>query len=300
MDSGQPEYHIIESGTSANGEQVWFDTNKIPLSNGAGEVIGILVSIQDITAQKNIQDKIQQLNTELEQRVEERTAQLQISNQELESFSYSVSHDLRAPLRSINGFSQILVEEYGDRLDDTARGYFTQIISAAQRMGQLIENLLKLSRVTRSDIQITNVDLCVLAHDIIKELQTDSPEREVTFTLPEKLLVHADESLMRVAMDNLLGNAWKFTSKQIDAHIELGCFEQDHKQVIFVCDNGAGFDMTYANKLFGTFQRLHTDKDFAGTGIGLALVQRVIRRHGGNIWADGKVNHGATFYFTLS
>ena len=300
MDSGQPEYHIIENGTNARGEQVWFDTNKIPLRNGTGEVIGILVSIQDITEQKNIQDQIRQINAELEQRVEKRTAQLQVSNQELESFSYSVSHDLRAPLRSINGFSQILMEEYADRLDETGRGYFKQITAAAQRMGQLIDNLLKLSRVTRSDIQISQVDLSALALSIISELQSNNPEREVKVSLPESLVVQADESLMRIVLDNLLGNAWKFTSKKVDAQIELGCFYQGHQRVIFVRDNGAGFDMAYADKLFGTFQRLHTDKDFAGTGIGLALVQRVIRRHGGTIWAEAKVNHGAAFYFTLS
>jgi PAS domain S-box-containing protein len=299
MDSGQPEYHIIENGQDANGNLIWFDTNKLPLRNAAGEVIGILVTIQDITAQKTVQDEIQQLNAELEQRVEYRTAQLQTSNQELESFSYSVSHDLRAPLRSINGFSQIILEEYADRLDDTGRAYFNQILSASQRMGQLIENLLKLSKVTRSSLQLSQVDLCALAREICANLQQDHPDREVQIIIPEKLVVHADESLMRVVLDNLIGNAWKFTGKTLDARIELGSFEQDQKKVYFVRDNGAGFDMAFVNKLFGTFQRLHSDKEFAGTGVGLALSQRIIRRHNGTIWAEGLVNHGAVFYFTL-
>jgi PAS domain S-box-containing protein len=300
MDSGLPEYHIIESGCDTNGNLVWFDTTKIPLQNTTGEVIGILVTILDITVQKTIQDEIQRLNAELEQRVEERTAQLQASNQELESFSYSVSHDLRAPLRSINGYSQILMEEYADKLDDTGKDYFNHILAAALRMGHLIENLLKFSKVSRAGLQSTRVDLCVIAREILTDLQNASPDREVEITMPEKLVVHADASLMRVTLDNLIGNAWKFTGKSLDAHIELGSFEEDHKKVIFVRDNGAGFDMVYVNKLFGAFQRLHSDKEFAGTGIGLALVQRIIHRHGGSIWAEGKTNHGATFYFTLS
>jgi len=300
MDSNQPEYHIIENGLDSNGNLVWFDSNKMPLHGAAGEVIGILVTIQDITTQKTFQDEIQKLNAELEQRVEQRTAQLQAANQELESFSYSVSHDLRAPLRSINGFTQILVEEYADRLDDTGRGYFDHILSASQRMGQLIENLLKLSKVTRTGLVLNRVDLAILAGEIITNLRHAHPDREVEVILPQTLVVLADETLLRVVLDNLLGNAWKFTSKTIDAHIELGSMKKDQKTVFFVRDNGAGFDMAFVDKLFGTFQRLHSDKDFAGTGVGLALAQRIIRRHGGKIWAEGVVNHGAVFYFTLS
>ena len=299
MDNGQPEYHIMENILNASGDLLWLDTNMIPMRNYAGEVTGILLMIQDVSAQKIFQDQIQQLNAELEKRVEQRTAQLQASNQELESFSYSVSHDLRAPLRSINGFSQIIMEEYSDRLDETGRGYFKQILSASQRMGQLIENLLKLSKVTRAGLQLSQVDLCVLFREVVANLQKDSPGREVEVIMPEKLVVRADESLMRVALDNLVGNAWKFTGKSLDATIELGFMEKDRRKVFFVRDNGAGFDMAYVDKLFGTFQRLHSEKEFAGTGVGLALVQRIIRRHGGTIWAEGMVNHGAVFYFTL-
>lgn len=281
MESGLPEYHLIENGVDASGNPLWFDTNRVPQRNAAGEVTGILVFMDDITAQKAIQDQIQQLNLELE------------------SFSYSVSHDLRAPLRRINGFSQIILEDYADRLDDEGRENFNRILFASAQMGDLIENLLRLSGVTRGNLQLGPVDLCALARNTLVNLQNDNPGRKVEMVMPEKLVVRADEPLMRIVLDNLLGNAWKFTSKTPNARIELGSFEQNHQRVFFVRDNGAGFDMNNVSKLFGPFQRLHSDNEFSGTGIGLALVQRIIRRHGGIIWAEGKVNNGAAFYFTL-
>lgn len=299
MEGGQPEYHIIENGRDAEGNQVWFDTNKMPLRNADGEVIGILVNIQDITIQKLALDDVKKLNTELEQRVEQRTAQLQASNRELESFSYSVSHDLRAPLRRINGYGQILLEEYGPNLDDTGRNYLSRILTSSKYMGKLIESLLNLSRFSRIDPRIGPVDLCVLAREILANYQALNPERTVEIDLPQTLVVNADEDLMQIVLDNLLGNAWKFTSKKDSARIKMDSCQRDNKTVVFISDNGAGFDMAFVNKLFLTFSRLHTDKEFGGTGIGLALVQRIIQRHGGDIWAEGQVDQGATFYFTL-
>jgi DNA-binding response OmpR family regulator len=226
--------------------------------------------------------------------------ELEWKNKELEAFSYSVAHDLRAPLRSIDGFSQALLEDYVDKLDGEGKRYLNYVRESAQQMGQLIDDLLSLSRVTRSEFLRERVDISATARDVLARLQRRSPERRVELVVGERLATDGDERLLTVVFENLLGNAWKFTGKRAEARIEVGCCDADGQSAYFVRDNGAGFDMAYAEKLFGVFQRLHSTNEFEGTGIGLATVQRVIRRHGGRIWADGKVGVGATFYFTLA
>ena len=235
----------------------------------------------------------------LETRVQERTAELEASNRELESFAYSVSHDLRAPLRAIDGFSQALLEEYYPRLDEQAREYLDRVSNAARRMARLIDDLLKLSRVTRANMRREPVNLSDMANEVVKEIRQAQPERDVTFVIGEGAESWGDPPLLRLALENLLDNAFKFTSKQPRARIEFGVREQDDQTAFFVKDDGVGFDMAYIGKLFTPFQRLHSRAEFPGTGIGLATVQRIIHRHGGRVWADGHLDQGATFYFTL-
>lgn len=241
--------------------------------------------------------EVLQLNADLEQRVKERTAELESTNRELEAFSYSVSHDLRAPLRTIDGFSLALSEDYADVVDETGRDYIQRVRTGVQRMGQLIDSLLQLSRITRADVVRETVQPAAIAERVIETLQEENPGRDITFTVMEGPTAQADPKLLQVALENLLGNAVKFTSRREHAEISFGWDEQ--KQAWRVKDNGAGFDMHYADKLFNAFNRLHGDKDFKGSGIGLATVARVIRRHHGRIWADSTVDHGATFWFTL-
>ncbi|MFA6499965.1 MAG: ATP-binding protein, partial [Desulfurivibrionaceae bacterium] len=230
---------------------------------------------------------------------EERTAQIAAANKELDSFAYSVSHDLRAPLRGIDGFSQALLEDYGERLDDTAKDYISRVRAGCLRMGDLIDDMLQLSRLSRGEIHRQEVDLSAMAGEIAEELQRGAPARRVVFELTPGITVFGDAILLRAVLDNLLGNAWKFTAKTEEARITFGRQEEDGKDLLFVRDNGAGFDMAYADKLFGAFQRLHSPQEFEGTGIGLATVQRIIHRHGGTIRAEGAVGSGATFYFSV-
>jgi light-regulated signal transduction histidine kinase (bacteriophytochrome) len=238
------------------------------------------------------------MNADLEQRVADRTIQLTAANQELEAFSYSVSHDLRAPLRSLDGFSIVLLEDYAGQLDEPGKNYLARIQEASRRMNQLINDLLELSRITRSDFTRQRVDFSALANSIAAELNAQFPQRQVQFEIAANLIVQGDASLLKIVLENLLNNAYKFTSRREQAIIQVGVEEsQDGTKVYFVRDNGAGFNMDYANKLFGAFQRLHSEKEFPGTGIGLATVQRIIHRHGGRVWAEGVVDHGAAFYF---
>lgn len=271
----------------------------LPHVGEQGEVKGYIALLSDITESKRAESEIRRLNAELEQRVFERTAQLEAANKELEAFSYSVSHDLRAPLRSIDGFSQALLEDYTDKLDALGQNYLQRVRAASQRMGQLIDDLLNLSRLTRNEMHCEQVDLSALAQMIATELQETQLERGVDFVIAPGLVANGDARLLRIVLENLLGNAWKFTAKHPHARIELGRCLHSGTHAYFVRDDGTGFDMAYANKLFGAFQRLHAMTEFEGTGIGLATVQRIIHRHHGRVWAEGAVEQGATFYFTI-
>lgn len=282
------------------GQEWFFSFSGEPVYNEQGQQIFAVISTRDITEQKKAEEMILQMNEELEQRVKERTAQLEVSNKELESFSYSVSHDLRAPLRHINGFSQALLEDYADKLDGEGKHYLQEIRNASKEMSNLIDDMLQLARISRSEIRKNLVDLSKLAKEILFQLQAREPKRKVTVNIEEGLSAYGDQRLMEVMLNNLLGNAWKFTSKKVYAQISFGEERKNGQAVYFIRDNGAGFDMKYADKLFGVFQRLHRTDEFEGTGVGLAIVHRVVRRHGGQVWAESILNEGATFYFTLS
>jgi len=299
LESGEPLVNreiVVENGDD---KKAWIMANKVPLRDAAGKIFGMVGIHRDITEVRQSAEAIIKLNAELEQRVMERTAQLENTNKELESFAYSISHDLRAPLRSIDGFSKALMDDYQDRLEATALDYLRRVRAASQRMATLIDDLLALSRITRSEMRRKATDLSALAEDIVSELRREQPQREIDFSVANGIRASADAGLLRVALENLLGNAWKFTGRQSKAIISVGVENRDGQPVYFIRDNGAGFDMRYADKLFGAFQRLHREADFAGTGVGLATVQRIIRRHGGQIWAEAAVGKGATFFFTL-
>jgi PAS domain S-box-containing protein len=260
----------------------------------------IQCNIRDITERKQAEAEIQQLNAHLERRVYLRTAQVEALNKELETFNYSVSHDLRAPLRRISGFVTALERACGDELTPKAKELMMEIHASTQHMTSLIQALLKLASLGRSELQCEETDLSSLAHIIATELQQDDPGRHVEFIIPDGILASGDPAMLRIVMENLMGNAWKFTSLLDFARIEFGAtYPANNPAEYFVRDNGAGFDMEYANRLFGAFQRLHLDDEFSGTGIGLASVQRIIHRHGGRIRAESSVDKGATFFFDL-
>ena len=254
---------------------------------------------ENVSERTRAEEKFRKLNEELEQRVKKRTTQLEATNRELEAFSYSVSHDLRAPLRSIDGFSLALLEEYNNQLDAEGKDYLNRVRSASQRMGQIIDDLLSLSRISRRELKKEKVNLSEMAESIVSKLEEGDPDRKVDIVIGHKVTAVCDPNLIEVVLENLLSNAWKFTSKQEKAWIVFDTVLQDDELAYCVRDNGVGFDMAYAGKLFGAFQRLHKDSDFEGFGIGLATVMRIINRHEGRIWAEGYVNRGATFYFAL-
>jgi light-regulated signal transduction histidine kinase (bacteriophytochrome) len=277
----------------------WVVISRIPLFDSDGKVSGVVGIGRDITERKVSEQEIRRLNAELEDRVQERTAQLEVAVKELEAFSYSVSHDLRAPLRSIEGFSRAIVEDYAEKLDEVGINYLNRIRASSQRMSDLIDDMLKLSRITRSSLHREQVDLSDLAAEVAAEISAAEPQRKVEWKIGPGLLIHADASLMRIVLENLLGNAWKFTQNHASALIVLDKTENDGSVVYYIKDDGAGFDMKYAHNLFSPFQRMHSASEFEGTGIGLATVQRIIHRHGGLVWVESKIEQGTTFYFTL-
>ncbi len=271
-----------------DGQEIEVSVSISPVRNAFGDIIGCSKIARDITELRRMQRELVRAKETAE-----------AASRELESFSYSVAHDLRAPLRSIDGFSHALLEDCGDKLDEDGRKYLKIVRESAQLMAQLIDDILTLSRVTRSELGRESVDLSALARAAYTRLERGEPGRRVEVVIQEGLVGDGDPRLLAVVFDNLLGNAWKFTGKRDCARIELGAIPNDGTPAYFVRDNGAGFDMTYANKLFGVFQRLHAAHEFEGTGVGLATVQRIVHRHGGRVWAEGKVGAGATFYFTL-
>ncbi|CAM4443084.1 MAG: Adaptive-response sensory-kinase SasA [Legionellaceae bacterium] len=283
----------------ADGEYRWLSFNGNPRFTYTGEFVGYVGICQDITDSKLARDKLKKLAKELEFRVNERTREIQTVNKELEAFSYSVSHDLRAPLRSIDGFSNIIANSYAHLLDEQGKEYFQFIRDNTQRMGYLIDDLLKLSRISRIELDFEKINLSEIAEEICKHIQLRAPERHVNFCIKPNIIANGDPHLLRIVLENLLDNAWKFTRKKSNAIIEFSSYKENGEIIYFVKDTGAGFDMKFVNKLFGAFQRLHSMDEFSGTGIGLATVQRIIHRHNGRAWAVGEPNNGAIFYFTL-
>jgi len=267
------------------------------LRRANSELLQLALELEERVAQRT--EELRKLNEELEARVRARTADLEGTNRELEAFTYSVSHDLRAPLRHIDGFSKLLLEEHGPELSDQARHYLTRVREGAVRMGQLVDDLLNLSRVGRQELRCQIVGLNSLVEEVRRELKPDMEGRKIDWKIGPLPFVECDPALMRQVFANLLSNAVKFTRPRERAVIEIGTTTQEGQAVIFVRDNGVGFSMKYVDKLFGIFQRLHRQEDFEGTGVGLATVQRIIHKHGGQVWAEGELNKGATFYFGL-
>jgi PAS domain S-box-containing protein len=277
----------------------YWDWTLVPILDEAGQVDFLVFALNDVTDRKKAEEEIYQLNEDLEQRVKQRTAQLEAANRELESFSYSVSHDLRAPLRAIDGFSRILLKDHAGGLDAEGLRLLEIIRANTRKMDRLIEDLLAFSRLGRREVKVVDLDMARLVKNVVEELQDTLGDRRVRWDLKPLPAIRADQALMHQVWVNLLDNALKFTRPQESAVIEVGCRPEGDEEVFYVKDNGVGFDMQYAHKLFGVFQRLHRDEEFEGTGVGLALVQRIVQRHGGRVWAAGQVNRGATFYFSL-
>lgn len=291
-----PLFRLVETVQTVSRKKDY----SIRATPGSRDEMGVLVgAFNEMLEQIQQRDAaLKKSSDEMEQRVLDRTAALNAVNKELEAFSYSVSHDLRAPLRSIDGFSQVLLEDYENQLDTDGKDHLARIRAASQRMGHLIDDLINLSRLSRSEMSRQSVDLTGVAWTIITDLQTMNPERQVTVQIADALIAQGDPNLLRVVLENLLRNAWKYSSKCKHARIEFGSTWHEGEPAFFIRDNGAGFNMAHAGKLFGAFQRMHATTEFEGTGIGLATVQRIIHRHGGRVWAMSKKNEGATFYFT--
>jgi PAS domain S-box-containing protein len=284
------------SGIRKNRERFPVDISLSLLQTGTNKTV--IGSFRDITEKKRVEAELQNLTNNLEATVQLRTAQLEAINKELDSFSYSVSHDLRAPLRAIDGYTKILLEEYGPKVDDQGKLMMETVRRNARRMGQLIDDLLAFSRLGKQSLVNTAVNMEQMVYGIVDELKDQQPER-VEFVLHELLAASGDNSMLKQAVSNLVANAVKYSSKKENPRIEIGSYAENGSQVYYVRDNGAGFDMLYADKLFGVFQRLHSTKEFEGTGVGLAIVQRIIQRHGGQVWADAREGEGAVFYFSL-
>ncbi|MEA3488847.1 MAG: PAS domain S-box protein [Candidatus Omnitrophota bacterium] len=295
----QPVKEFINRNLHKDKSIVWLLKSGTPLLDEKEDLLGYRGVDMDITERRKAEEELEEHRKHLEELVESRTRDLAETNKELESFSYSVSHDLRAPLRGMDGFSQALLEDYADKLDDKGKDYLRRVRGASRRMGRLIEDLLVLSRVTRREIKTRSVNLSRQAEEIVKGLQKTEPQRRVKITVQNGIVAYGDPHLLDIMLENLLDNAWKFTGKQSDAKVEFGAAKIKGEEVFFVRDNGVGFDMRYADKLFGAFQRLHSENEFPGTGIGLATVNRIIRRHGGRIWAESDEGKGAVFYFYL-
>lgn len=289
----------MEEHLQENGQSRWLELVKAPTRDANGTLIGCVGYAHDITQRKLNEAALLEAREQLERRVAERTLELQSMNEELESFAYSVSHDLRAPLRAIDGFTRILLEEHHSAFTPSAQQYLNRVVESTQHMNQLIDNLLTLSRTSRADLVKVDCDLAILAEEVLQALRTQATEHSVNFHITRPLPAHGDSHLLKIVLDNLLRNAWKFTHHRNPAEITLGRLLDHAEHPYFVRDNGVGFDMAYAGKLFAPFQRLHSVKDFEGTGIGLAIVRRIILRHGGRVWAESAVNIGTTLFFTL-
>jgi light-regulated signal transduction histidine kinase (bacteriophytochrome) len=296
---------VIESGTGArkeisltiDGSEYWHDLTVEPMRDDFGGVVGITCASMDITERKRDEEEIQKLENELEHRVIERTAQLEGANKELEAFTYSVSHDLRTPLRHISGFARLLLEDYGSELSPDAKRYLNVVFDGTRQMGRLVDDLLRLARVGRQSLNVQITGLGTLVEEVVRELAAENAHLNIEWKIQPLPFMECDPGLMKQVFSNLLSNAVKFSRPRQHAVIEIGSIEPGH--VIFVRDNGVGFNMKYADRLFGIFQRLHRSEDFEGTGVGLATVQRIIHKHGGRIWAEADLDKGAAFYFSL-
>ncbi len=299
MATRQPVYDVQHAIQWPGGHRVFLAINGAPILDESGQVESVVFAIQDITKRRRAEAEIRQLNQKLEQRVADRTAQLKAANKELEAFAYSVSHDLRAPLRHIDGFLELLKKQTAGALNERSQHYIANISDAARRMGQLIDDLLTFSRMGRNELIKMPVDLGVLVEEIIQELEPEMYGRSIHWHITDLPTITGDRATLRLVLVNLLSNALKFTRGCASANIEVGCQAGEKEVVIFIRDNGVGFDMAFADKLFGVFQRLHPAGEFEGTGIGLANVRRIISRHGGHTWAEGALNQGATFFFSL-